>query len=295
MFYGERVVILIVVLIVASLTVGAAVGWASFRLPRFDPASPRAAKPAARAIEHALDHDDRFRRFLRTRVDPRVATGLLLTVVLALVVLFGVLVFQVRADAGIVRFDRTVEHWADGHAADLSHDVIGTVTDLGGDRVVIVTGLVVALFVSVRSRSARAVPFLIVVIVGQSLMTTLIKEVVGRGRPDIGVLRGLDPSFPSGHTATAAATFAACALLLGRGRSRPMQAVLTGVAVAVAIAVAASRVMLGVHWFSDVVAGLALGWAWFAVAALAFGGRLLHFGAPVEAAERHRRLVDTAS
>ena len=50
--------------------------------------------------------------------------------------------------------------------------------------------------------------------------------------------------------------------------------------------VAASRALLGVHWVSDVVGGLGLGWAWFAVCAIAFGGRLLRFGATVEQVER---------
>ena len=59
-----------------------------------------------------------------------------------------------------------------------------------------------------------------------------------------------------------------------------------GIAVAIAVAVASSRVLLGVHWFTDVLAGLALGWAWFALGAIAFGGRLLRFGAPVEVAAR---------
>ncbi len=36
--------------------------------------------------------------------------------------------------------------------------------------------------------------------------------------------------------------------------------------------------MLDVHWLSDVIAGLALGWAWFAVCSIAFGGRMLSFG-----------------
>jgi undecaprenyl-diphosphatase len=58
--------------------------------------------------------------------------------------------------------------------------------------------------------------------------------------------------------------------------------VLTGVAVGVAVAVAASRVLLDLHWLSDVIAGLALGWAWFAVCAIAFGGRILRFGATAE-------------
>ena len=57
---------------------------------------------------------------------------------------------------------------------------------------------------------------------------------------------------------------------------------LTGLAAGIAVAVAASRVLLDVHWLTDVIAGLALGWAWFAVCAIAFGGRILRFGAAAE-------------
>ena len=61
-----------------------------------------------------------------------------------------------------------------------------------------------------------------------------------------------------------------------------MRAALIGGAVGIAVAVASSRVLLDVHWLSDVIAGLFLGWAWFAVCAIAFGGRLLRFGAQAE-------------
>ena len=53
---------------------------------------------------------------------------------------------------------------------------------------------------------------------------------------------------------------------------------------AIAVAVACSRVLLGVHWMSDVIAGLAFGWAWFGICAIAFGGRFLVLGAPVQQA-----------
>jgi undecaprenyl-diphosphatase len=100
------------------------------------------------------------------------------------------------------------------------------------------------------------------------------------------VAHTLGPSFPSGHTTGAAACFAAFALVLGRGRSRNVQALLAGGAVFVAIAVGASRVLLGVHWLTDVIGGLALGWGWFALCSIAFGGRMLRLGVPVEAATR---------
>ena len=50
--------------------------------------------------------------------------------------------------------------------------------------------------------------------------------------------------------------------------------------------VAGSRVLLGVHWLSDVIAGLALGCAWFSICAIAFGGRLLEFGSTAEEVAR---------
>ena len=108
---------------------------------------------------------------------------------------------------------------------------------------------------------------------------------MSRDRPAISQLTGFSgSSFPSGHAAAAAATFAVIALLVGRGRRRAVRNAIAGVAAALAVLVAGSRVMLGVHWFTDVLAGIALGWAWLAVCSIAFGGRLLDFGAPVAAA-----------
>ena len=128
-------------------------------------------------------------------------------------------------------------------------------------------------------------PFLLVVLAGNELVTTGIKDLVDRARPTLNpVAQTLGPSFPSGHSSTAAAFYAALALMLARGRRPRVRALLAGTAAAIAIAVAASRVLLDVHWLSDVIAGVLLGWAWFALSAVAFGGRRVHFAEPMERA-----------
>jgi undecaprenyl-diphosphatase len=103
-----------------------------------------------------------------------------------------------------------------------------------------------------------------------------VKDIVGRLRPTLNpAAEALGPSFPSGHSATAAAFYAAAALIIGRSLKRPGRQLVIATAVALAVAVAASRVLLDLHWLSDVIGGLSLGWAWFALCAVAFGGRLL--------------------
>jgi membrane-associated phospholipid phosphatase len=64
-------------------------------------------------------------------------------------------------------------------------------------------------------------------------------------------------------------------------------------AIGIAVAVAASRVLLDLHWLSDVVAGLALGWAWFALCAVVFGGRLLVPTAAADLAAAHADSPDS--
>jgi undecaprenyl-diphosphatase len=198
----------------------------------------------------------------------------------------GALAYLERTNGHLNRLDRSVASWGYSHSGAVSTHGLRLVTQLGAFTTIVVLCLVVAAIETLRTRSAWILPFIIVVLGGEEVLTISIKGLANRTRPsfDPAAVSGLGPSFPSGHSATAAAFYAGAALLISRRRGPAARALLTGLAVGIAVAVASSRVLLDVHWLSDVIAGLLLGWAWFAVCAIAFGGRLLRFGAPAEAA-----------
>ena len=265
-----------------ALAAGTAVYKAVRRWPTADPAAPK-----GRTVAAEVDSHQRLASFLRRRSDPATATGLAMSVAVVGIAIgasvAGVLLIMVRRDTGLARWDIRPARWASENATWLSTKVLRAITELGGTRGVWLLAVVVAVVESRRIRSRSAIAFLALVIVGQAALVGTIKWAVDRARPDIDPLAPFGgASFPSGHSATAAAAFAAFALLLGRRRRLRTKAMLAGGAAAIAAAVAASRVLLGVHWFTDVVAGVSIGWGWFAVCSIAFGGRLLRFGAPVE-------------
>src|SRR5436190_12065240 len=265
-----------VALVVISLAAGLIAFAAAWRL------LPHAATPARAVEEEAAEHAG-LRRALRRRFDPEVASGLALTGALAIVIagalVVGLLALLLRASHALVHVDRAAADWGSAHAGEPSTRLLNLLTDLGSTTGVIVILTLVAVVELVRAPSRWVVPFLLVVTLGDTFATIAVKGLVDRARPTLNPLaQTLGPSFPSGHSSTAAAMFAACALLVSRRRGLRVRALLTATAVALAVAVACSRVLLDLHWVSDVVAGLALGWAWFAACAIAFGGRMLEFG-----------------
>jgi len=267
---------------VLSMAAGVACGLFLAAFPSADPARAASQQVSGQVAEHRT-----LRRSVRTRLDPRTTAGLILTLALVGVVIvfiaFGVAIAMIRSNSGVVNVDVAVTRWAAAHATGVSLDVLGWLTLAGSTIGVVAVALATTVFALRRWRRWSVALFFFVVIGGQLLLSNGVKYAVERVRPDappFHVLSG--PSFPSGHATAAAATWAAVALVLSRGSSPRVRAILGGTAAGIAIAVACSRVLLGAHWTSDVIGGLLLGWTWFALCAVAFGGRVLRLGAPVQ-------------
>lgn len=249
-----------------------------------DPADIRGPVSAAR---QAANRRGWLRRVLRRRVDPTKATGLALTVaamaVVGATIVVGSILEMVQNNVGFARFDKSAAQFGATNMTGTATDVFRLITHLGATRYIAVLALAVAL-VEHRRRPAMALNGLLAVsIIGTVAITNLVKVLVDRERPDISrLVDAYGSSFPSGHTAAAAAAYAAFALILGRGRSRRAKVGLAAATTTITATVAGSRVLLGVHWLTDVIAGAALGWGWFALTSIMFGGRLLHFGEPIE-------------
>jgi undecaprenyl-diphosphatase len=173
-----------------------------------------------------------------------------LVVAWTVMLLFGGLEF----DRGLLIFAYAGDHpWAATAAR--------WVTELGGMPMLLaVTGLGAA-WLLVR-REWRAAALLLAVTLTGRLLVSLMKDWTARVRPDAqGHLVPVESlAFPSGHAANATLVWLCLALLLPtneRGRALAIWA-----AVWLAISVGLSRVMLGVHWPSDVIGGWAFGLFW---------------------------------
>lgn len=143
----------------------------------------------------------------------------------------------------------------------LSTTVAGIVSDAGSFAILL--PLTIALLLLRRWKRPADDLALIVVAAGSAALPSVVKLIVARPRPTIEHLTHLTTlSFPSEHTTQAAAIYLAIVSLLTQGRPELWRRLALAAALVIAVMVALSRVFLGVHYPTDVTAGLLLGWLW---------------------------------
>lgn len=202
--------------------------------------------------------------------------------VLALVLLAGVLMIGLGSYlfswiAGEVMegethaFDSAILGWMGRHGDPKITDMALNITALGSGLVVWIFVLIAAAFLF-GSRHRWSAGLLLLSVAGAGLINMTLKSGFNRPRPDVFPWRapyaGLS-SFPSGHSMTAMVAYATLAYLVMRLERRQVLRVMTlFTAVLLVAAVGTSRVYLGVHYPSDVLAGFVAGLVWAAFCAV---------------------------
>lgn len=137
------------------------------------------------------------------------------------------------------------------------------VTALGSFSVltILIIVVVIHLFLIGRWRTGW---FLAFSVIGGTILSTALKSFYDRPRPDLtGVARVFTASFPSGHATISAVVYLTLGALLAEMAERRSQQVLyLGSAIFLAVIVGLSRVYLGVHYPTDVLAGWSIGAGW---------------------------------
>lgn len=165
----------------------------------------------------------------------------------------------------VTALDAPTASWI-GNAAHRSHrlDEAALMTArLGNEATVAAAGLIGAALLAWRARSLRPGVVVIAAVGGAVLVNIAIRALVDRPLTEAEIhaapllSTGHHP-FPSGHVAGIGALLGIIAVCIAVGRSRNVQALLMILVVAGVVIVAFSRLYLGLHWLSDVIAGALL-------------------------------------
>ena len=208
--------------------------------------------------------------WLRARSMQEMIPYAILALIAAMLAGFGQLAGEVMEgdthalDEAVLRALRNPADLADPVGPPWLEGAVRDVTSLGSITVLtLVTAAAIGYLLMDGKRAAAF--FLLVAIAGGGVLSEALKHVFARPRPEL-VAHLVDVhtmSFPSGHAMASAVTFLTLGALLTRvqGRRR-LKAYLLSIAILLTFLVGASRVYLGVHWPTDVLAGWCAGAAW---------------------------------
>jgi undecaprenyl-diphosphatase len=140
------------------------------------------------------------------------------------------------------------------------------VTHLGSTAAMAVLAIAAGIRLWRTDRRADAV-FVIGAMAGAQLAFRGLKALLNRPRPPVDgrLVHAASESLPSGHATTAIVVIGSLVVLAWRGRTAAVRAWMVAAATVWVGAVGLTRIYLGVHWFSDVLAGWLVGAAWLAV------------------------------
>ncbi|QJE97702.1 phosphatase PAP2 family protein [Luteolibacter luteus] len=169
-----------------------------------------------------------------------------------------------RLDESLLLMMREPGNPSDPIGSDRIEEMARDLTALGG--LTLLTGVtLVATGVALFADRWRLALLGVASVLGGTLVMNLLKHGFDRPRPNLVEHHTVvhNASFPSGHSMMAAMVYLTLGILLARTQPRKrVRAFIVVISILITILVGVSRVYLGVHWPTDVVAGWALGGAW---------------------------------
>lgn len=282
----------LVIMLVATV----AIFWILAKLMRYSIGYgwPRIKAWRDRAVEHARGRSGLAARIVLSLLDPsRPESPALLTAAIVLVgsgwLFLGILEDLLSNDP-LIQADKSVYYLLQGIRTQWVDSVMVTITELGGAVVMSAVILVVSVLLAFKRRWVTLVYWLAAVAFAE-ILVQLLKYTLGRRRP-IELYSGNELfSFPSGHATLSIVVFGFLAFLLARGRPQKTKATVVLVASLVVLLIAFSRLYLGAHWLSDVLAGLSLGLGWVALLGIAYTNHVR--GEPLAIAQLSLAIVAT--
>ena len=183
--------------------------------------------------------------------------------------LFLGVVEDVVTNDTLVVVDRGIYDWLQGIRTDWGDDFMVTVTQLGSAYVVVPVVAAVAAWLAI-TRRFRTLAYWIGGVAVAEVLVSALKYALGRARPDTAYALVDEFALPSGHAAISLVVYGFLAFLLGLRKRPSEQTALALGAAGIALLMAFSRLYLGAHWFSDVIASFGLGIAWIALLGIAY-------------------------
>lgn len=163
-------------------------------------------------------------------------------------------------------------------------DVMQVVTEFGGNLFAVYAFVLTTLWFLIRRQRTLA-SYVATTGIGLAVLVPVTKALIARPRPQVPLPVAEIPSnasFPSGHAMVSLVIAGMLTLILLPAVSQRLRPALVTFAAALTLAVGATRLALGVHFVSDVLAGWALGAAWLAVSTAAFRAWQRASGLPVQ-------------
>ncbi len=172
-------------------------------------------------------------------------------------------------DSLVGNLDLYLFHWLQTLRSPFGDRLLVMVTELGDGRLLYSFTVLLSLWLLWRKRWRAAMHWLVAVgCVG--LLTQALKAGTAVSRPPLLDTSVLSYSFPSGHASLSVAVFGFLAVLMARELRSHWHWIPYTLAVFLVVAIGFSRLYLGAHWLSDVLAGWSLGLAWVALMGIAY-------------------------